>query len=1259
MNQIARRLTAILAAAVTLNANCIAVCPDLEDGFMSAGDVFFEEADFPAGDSGFAAEDTFFDDTGFFSEDEAWEAGEVFGEDAFFEDDVSAEVEFPDEAAFFEEPVQEEFSDDGAGFFTGDDSLFEEDESLSFAEFAVEDIAFAGQDALQDDSDDSWLFEAEPEETENHAAEAFFEEAEPEAGEFFVEAEYDAGTEEALSLTALPEEIAEVFEPENPESGTENLTGEIGETEEIPEFESWTESLSGEIEEIEEIPEFENQTESETESLSGEIEEISEFESWTESLSEEIEEIPGTDSMAESMAAEAEEIAEIPEADSAVESIAAEAEEIAEIFDAESATESMVTEVEEIAEIPYTDSMVESMAAEVEEIAEIPDAESAVESMVAEAEEIAEIPGADSMAESMESAAESMVTEVEEIAEVPARNERAVFETETDGVTVRAVLEHPEALPAGVELVVTPVTRYTEGYNYDAYLEALNENADMIGYSIGDDGLVAAAERQTEETSDSRKIYTSENTLFYDVAFMAERGEDGDGQTGDGRVEAEPEEGSVRLTFTFRNRQLTRNLDAENADAMTLVHLPLTEDVREAVDSTADATDISPSDIIVEPVTDGSVVCGTEAADAVEFSLDSLSLVAVSGITHGYGGTGDAWEGTDPKDWGDVSEGLGIAGSFSVFADRFINNNHMEGTIAVRELLGSEREFGNTYNVEVTTDRYNVAVEKRVTGESRSGTFRFGLYRRNGDGWTEVGDELVVETGEDGIGTGSFRGSFRADTELWVFEKDASGNPLTGGASYSENGITYTVSYGDNQKVEKTVTNLGNTSYVETLRGTGSNLFNKDRDAVLVVGSGNIVDQTGGMNGYPRITNPWTGADYDVGSGGTVIRAEGEFPISFDAEFRNLRNLSRELANAASGGDLSVINIKAGWYTDFRDDIAGVLGISPNNVENPDLGGIGYLNGDEHLLINIDLTDFRGAEYEVSRFAINGQKSGEWNPVSDRIIFNFVKRGPDGFEPYDGTLRLVETSGTVLLPSGTVSNTEGSFCGTLIASFAAHGSSEIHSRPVNGACATAVVSCLNTAEKQKLCALRIWKTINADGEGTEQDPDGFLREKLYNLRFVIEGPDGYQNEVCYRDFTDQAYGGREYELTDLKPGTYRVTEMDGDIPGYTRETVVRTLDNFTGAGDFYRLLSAAETVGDGSGGVDIGDDAEAMFWFDNRYEKEYPYITMPVTGSHGSLILMFSGALTMLLGAGFLLFGGRRGRRRDRRGRFRRRAGTW
>ena len=95
----------------------------------------------------------------------------------------------------------------------------------------------------------------------------------------------------------------------------------------------------------------------------------------------------------------------------------------------------------------------------------------------------------------------------EATAEIPTKKEYAYSD---EHVSVTATLEHAEAVPDEAEFCVTPVTAVTDGYNYDAYMQALNDHSQTI----------AAANGMQVSEEDA---YTDENTMLYDISFIVDK----------------------------------------------------------------------------------------------------------------------------------------------------------------------------------------------------------------------------------------------------------------------------------------------------------------------------------------------------------------------------------------------------------------------------------------------------------------------------------------------------------------------------------------------------------------------------------------------------------------------------------------------------------------------------------------------------------------------------------------------------------------
>lgn len=192
------------------------------------------------------------------------------------------------------------------------------------------------------------------------------------------------------------------------------------------------------------------------------------------------------------------------------------------------------------------------------------------------------------------------------------RNEKSEFVYEDADVKVTATLTEPAALPQDVTFKVTPITRDSkdahgnQAYNYDAYMEALNRSAG------------------------NADEFNEQNTLLYDVAFLTPK-LDANGKAIAGEfVEVQLSEGQVHLDFQFKKNQLSDGLKADGSSKIEIGHLPLRDSVRSAHETTADASNISANDIIVEQPQDQATNVG---AEKVQLSLESLSATSVHKTT--------------------------------------------------------------------------------------------------------------------------------------------------------------------------------------------------------------------------------------------------------------------------------------------------------------------------------------------------------------------------------------------------------------------------------------------------------------------------------------------------------------------------------------------------------------------------------------------------------------------------------------------------
>ena len=223
-----------------------------------------------------------------------------------------------------------------------------------------------------------------------------------------------------------------------------------------------------------------------------------------------------------------------------------------------------------------------------------------------------------------------------------------VYQYEDDFISVTATPEYENVLPPGTQFRVTQVTADTDGYQYDAYIQAL------------------------ENLNNAEKQMTNpKEILLYDIAFLVEQPPETEGAEPQ-LVEFQPTEGSVQIQFAFKQPQ-TLDLSEENSPDYQVLHLPLVSEVREQVNTTAEATGITAGDVLVEEV-EADVSDGL-----VEFTLDSFSLVAF--VTQEDGSVVPITEVTPGLDY-NYRDVLGSAINYGITANEVHKVAHMDTTFA-------------------------------------------------------------------------------------------------------------------------------------------------------------------------------------------------------------------------------------------------------------------------------------------------------------------------------------------------------------------------------------------------------------------------------------------------------------------------------------------------------------------------------------------------------------------------------------------------
>ena len=140
-------------------------------------------------------------------------------------------------------------------------------------------------------------------------------------------------------------------------------------------------------------------------------------------------------------------------------------------------------------------------------------------------------------------------------------------------VKVVAVVQDPEAIPDNAILSVTQITPEQNKVAFDAYMTALNNNSGQI-----------AEQAAREEVSE----YNAENTLLYDIAFLVPKADE-EGNVLEGQyVEIQPAGNAVSINLQFKEKQLSKDLKAENTEDIQIVHLPIADSLAGTVDKTQD-----------------------------------------------------------------------------------------------------------------------------------------------------------------------------------------------------------------------------------------------------------------------------------------------------------------------------------------------------------------------------------------------------------------------------------------------------------------------------------------------------------------------------------------------------------------------------------------------------------------------------------------------------------------------------------------------
>ncbi len=261
---------------------------------------------------------------------------------------------------------------------------------------------------------------------------------------------------------------------------------------------------------------------------------------------------------------------------------------------------------------------------------------------------------------------------------------RTEYKYSDSKISITATIKEASAIPDDAELQVTELTADTEGYNYDAYMEALNEKAEEIAEEAGQEESLR---------------HTENNTLMYDIAFISE------GQ------EIQPKEGAVSISVEFKKNQLSEELSVENKEDLVVVHLPIKEEVKETeeITTTQDATAISSNDIEVRTLTEATAE--VEETEKIEFSEESFSIYAIT-VYHSHEAGTDNYETV-----------LGDAINFGITANTFSLYGDSQTNFAAQLVANAQSQTGNNLTNEAEQTFMIGSIASGYTLNYRGGSY--------------------------------------------------------------------------------------------------------------------------------------------------------------------------------------------------------------------------------------------------------------------------------------------------------------------------------------------------------------------------------------------------------------------------------------------------------------------------------------------------------------------------------------------------------
>lgn len=686
-------------------------------------------------------------------------------------------------------------------------------------------------------------------------------------------------------------------------------------------------------------------------------------------------------------------------------------------------------------------------------------------------------------------------------------SEKNQYSYEDKNIKASAQLTDADAIPDNAVLKVKPIKKGTK--QYATYLKKLT-------------------------ASDKNKWG---NYLLYDISFI-ENGK-----------KIEPDSGRVHLQVKFKNGQLTKKLNAKSADDISVIHFLSDNSSKEDVQTLKSTTKLH--------------------NQTVSFSTSSFSTFVFKTQDGKTTVQDHYWEGNKEISFNDIQSALQGTDNFAVYANKLINKVHLEGNVKVGELeTYSNSEIINKEEAVISRNNIkSIKVVKNLTSAlDWNQTFKFGIYRKEGNDYSLVGQPFPVEVNKGAtsvcteINDKKDKNIFEEinkdkSNKYYVFELDGQDRLIKQDSVAQIGNKLFSVSYQNNEIIPP-----GNFSNFANYIGKITN--GDDNTATLVLDPKYFC----GGDDYNRMTYIEDFSDVDRNDKSYTFKS-GETPVEITGYYNDppqnnigkgenikqdvrttleqLGRFSITLANAKNGpksgeGALSVINLQS-TTGKLREDLENA-GFA--NMQNGD-GIQGTIDGNEYLLINIDVGS--QTTYYLDKIVIDGKDPDGNEELARHVILNFIQGdGSGGYKPYSGKIYFSNVSaGLLLAPEATVYQA-GGFRGQEIANvFDRRAGAETHrdliTQPVKR---VVTVSNSPVGSVTDVSVTKNWEdNNNQDGKR----PDNITVKLLANGKDTGETVTLNEENKWSATFDDLPIKDK-----DNNPIKYTVKEKEDNIPqGYT------------------------------------------------------------------------------------------------------------